>query len=228
MTEKLEFTATDMATAAAEGFRDGQRAALTEATNNTGALLPCPFCGGEARLDQRVTQSLWNSGDAVFSRAACDECDISGQDFCDDPTGEEAIEWWNRRATPPAAAVVRDAFMKMRNVAAGYSNCCEFDSANTRRLEREFEAADELYRSAAAPTPEPASPEAVERGNQSDNIRHLTHCDVSGCGRCENLMYFFQACDECGTWGHHDAGPCQCLSAEGKAAPEQPAKEVLP
>ncbi|MGV0190840.1 hypothetical protein PJ263_029855 [Pseudomonas aeruginosa] len=29
-------------------------------------LLPCPFCGGEARLDQRVTQSLWNSSDAVF------------------------------------------------------------------------------------------------------------------------------------------------------------------
>jgi len=45
---------------------------------------------------------------------------------------------------------MRKAFMRMRNVAAGYSNCCEFDSANTRRLEREFEAADELFRSSAA------------------------------------------------------------------------------
>lgn len=45
---------------------------------------------------------------------------------------------------------LREAFMKMRNVAAGYSNCCEFDSANTRRLEREFEAADELSRSSGA------------------------------------------------------------------------------
>ncbi len=45
---------------------------------------------------------------------------------------------------------LRKAFMKMRNVAAGYSNCCEFDSANTRRLDREFEAADELFRSSAA------------------------------------------------------------------------------
>lgn len=44
---------------------------------------------------------------------------------------------------------LREAFMRMRNVAAGYSNCCEFDSANTRRLEREFEAADELFRSSA-------------------------------------------------------------------------------
>jgi hypothetical protein len=45
---------------------------------------------------------------------------------------------------------LRKAFMKMRNVAAGYSNCCEFDSANTRRLEREFEAADELFLSVNA------------------------------------------------------------------------------
>lgn len=66
-------------------------------------LMPCPFCGGEARLDQRTTQSLWNSSDAVFSHVACDECDISGQDFCDDPDGEEAIEWWNRRAQPAEA-----------------------------------------------------------------------------------------------------------------------------
>lgn len=47
---------------------------------------------------------------------------------------------------------LRKAFMRMRNVAAGYSNYCEFDSANTRRLEREFEATDELFRSSAAMT----------------------------------------------------------------------------
>lgn len=42
--------------------------------------------------------------------------------------------------------VIREAFVKMRNVAAGYSNYCE-DSASTRRLDRELEVADELYRS---------------------------------------------------------------------------------
>tara|TARA_R110001592_G_scaffold111372_6_gene308511 strand:+ start:24501 stop:24815 length:315 start_codon:yes stop_codon:yes gene_type:complete len=63
-------------------------------------MKPCPFCGSEARLDQRVTQSLWSSNDAVFSHVTCDDCDISGQDFCDDPDGEEAIEWWNRRSMP--------------------------------------------------------------------------------------------------------------------------------
>ncbi|WP_167399155.1 hypothetical protein [Ectopseudomonas oleovorans] len=46
--------------------------------------------------------------------------------------------------------------------------------------------------------------------SQIDNIQHLTHCDEDGCERCENLMYFFQACDVCGTWGHNDAGPCSC------------------
>ncbi|MGA4640593.1 Lar family restriction alleviation protein [Stutzerimonas stutzeri] len=80
-------------------------------------LKPCPFCGGEARLDQRTTQSLWNSSDAVFSHVACDECDISGQDFCDDPNGEEASEWWNRRAQPAEAEGVvemgSDAWMAM-------------------------------------------------------------------------------------------------------------------
>lgn len=66
-------------------------------------LLPCPFCGGEARLDQRQTQSLWNSGDATFSHVACDDCGIQGNDFCDDPSGDEAIEWWNTRANSAPA-----------------------------------------------------------------------------------------------------------------------------
>lgn len=43
------------------------------------------------------------------------------------------------------AAELRNAYMKMRNVAAGYSNLCEADSANARRLEKEFEAADQIY-----------------------------------------------------------------------------------
>lgn len=96
-------------------------------------LKPCPFCGGEARLDQRVTQSLWNSGDAVFSHAACDDCDISGQDFCDDPDGEEAIEWWNRRAQPASAPEesIVDAFTRENP---------ELMAAATAELEAEIEA----------------------------------------------------------------------------------------
>jgi hypothetical protein len=40
---------------------------------------------------------------------------------------------------------LREAFIKMRNVAAGYSNHCE-ESASTRRLDREFEAAEAALR----------------------------------------------------------------------------------
>lgn len=46
---------------------------------------------------------------------------------------------------------LREAFLNIRNVAAGYSNFCE-ENASTRRLEREFEASDKLYRSIDAAT----------------------------------------------------------------------------
>lgn len=40
-----------------------------------------------------------------------------------------------------------EAYRKMKNVAAGYSNLCD-DSASTSKLEREFEAADAIARAA--------------------------------------------------------------------------------
>jgi hypothetical protein len=42
-----------------------------------------------------------------------------------------------------------EAYRKMRNSAAGYSNFCD-DNANTRRCERDFVAAEALYRAAIA------------------------------------------------------------------------------
>ncbi len=49
-------------------------------------------------------------------------------------------------------AELRNGYMRMRNVAAGYSNLCDADSANARRLEKEFEAVDQAhYRAAPAP-----------------------------------------------------------------------------
>jgi hypothetical protein len=41
------------------------------------------------------------------------------------------------------------AYNKMRNSAAGYSNFCD-DNANTRRCERDYVAAEYLYRAAIA------------------------------------------------------------------------------
>lgn len=44
--------------------------------------------------------------------------------------------------------MLRKAYWKMRNCAAGYSNFCE-ESANTRRCEREFEEAEAIFRGIA-------------------------------------------------------------------------------
>ena len=41
---------------------------------------------------------------------------------------------------------LRKAYRKMRNSAAGYSNFCE-DSASTRRCERDYDEAEDIYRS---------------------------------------------------------------------------------
>lgn len=73
-------------------------------TQNSTELLPCPWCGEHPRLDRRQTQSLWSSDEATFSLVICDECEVSGKDFCDDPDGEEAIDWWNSRAQPAKSA----------------------------------------------------------------------------------------------------------------------------
>jgi len=42
-----------------------------------------------------------------------------------------------------------NAYNKMRNSAAGYSNFCD-DNANTRRCERDYVAAEDMYRAAIA------------------------------------------------------------------------------
>jgi hypothetical protein len=43
-------------------------------------------------------------------------------------------------------ALLRKAYWKMRNAAAGYSNFCD-DSASVRRCERDYEEAESLFRS---------------------------------------------------------------------------------
>jgi Lar family restriction alleviation protein len=53
------------------------------------ALLPCPFCGGEAQTDF--------INDIASHRIECFACDATGQ-ICDSQEG--AIAAWNRRATP--------------------------------------------------------------------------------------------------------------------------------
>lgn len=60
-------------------------------------LKPCPFCGGEAKLDH------WNGTANVYSFVRCQntkECGIEGKRFIESPSyasDERAIKAWNRR-----------------------------------------------------------------------------------------------------------------------------------
>src|SRR5690606_34694012 len=66
---------------------------MTEATNNTGALLPCPFCGStDVEIDGKP--AILDALDSV----SCNQC-----------TAGAPIHAWQGRTTPPAAAVVPEA-----------------------------------------------------------------------------------------------------------------------
>ena len=66
-------------------------------------LLPCPFCGNEARTSTYETESLWSHNQVTYTKVFCDECDVS---FATEPGYElEAPAAWNRRAPVPMEAV---------------------------------------------------------------------------------------------------------------------------
>ena len=54
----------------------------------TMALLPCPFCGGDAYV--------WSE-----CRVICGKCDCEGPECGDDDALQKNIPAWNRRAIPP-------------------------------------------------------------------------------------------------------------------------------
>lgn len=74
---------------------------MTEETGVSEGLLPCPFCGNEARTATYETESLWSHDQVTYTKVFCDECDVS---FATEPGYElEAPAAWNRRAAPPPA-----------------------------------------------------------------------------------------------------------------------------
>ena len=82
-------------------------------------LKPCPFCGGEAKIQATITHSVPN-----YSRhyCYCKECLASGESFTD--TSQDgssvfkAIESWNRRTEPPTT---------LKLDVNGFSDYAEFE-----------------------------------------------------------------------------------------------------
>ncbi len=57
-------------------------------------LLPCPFCGSEASVDEWEDGSLWSNEIVFWFSIGCSNCDYI-MTFC--KYMEKAIEAWNKR-----------------------------------------------------------------------------------------------------------------------------------
>lgn len=83
----------------------------------TSALLkPCPFCGGEAELDEHQEYRNINTGERESAIAVyCATCGAQ-HSICrgdvPDVHPAEVIELWNRRATSPVAEAVTEAMVE--------------------------------------------------------------------------------------------------------------------
>lgn len=63
------------------------------------ALLPCPFCGGQASIYQNTKEDGTGDYDPGFYFVRCDPCDlIHDKAWC--VPHAEAVTAWNTRATP--------------------------------------------------------------------------------------------------------------------------------
>lgn len=78
-------------------------------------LLPCPFCGGEARIKSRyIGYGSVGLGARDWYTVECNECRAKSDEY---GAELEAIAAWNRRAEPEinAAPVVRGEWIKSDN-----------------------------------------------------------------------------------------------------------------
>jgi Lar family restriction alleviation protein len=65
-------------------------------------ILPCPFCGGEARINQTTYSNKENSivklnGTNVFYGVNCISCGADTRGLVGSKTEQEAIDRWNKR-----------------------------------------------------------------------------------------------------------------------------------
>lgn len=61
------------------------------------ALLPCPFCGSEARIFRMRDESRWSHDEVLKTSVRCDGCDVA-TDYTEEGQDPEAVERWNTRA----------------------------------------------------------------------------------------------------------------------------------
>lgn len=134
----------------------------TTPTRDETVLLPCPFCGGPAKMISCM--AMWEPGryQPDGRRITCEamDCYGVGKPFYGADMEANAIAWWNRRASAPAPAsggvdAVRRTGAEMiahhRFRLADDGNCAEIDSGG---LAEEIDAALASLSQAATPVPE--------------------------------------------------------------------------
>ena len=85
-------------------------------TDNSATLLPCPFCGGEAKMCH-VTQ-IWEPKDSYWVK--CGDCHTSGKHH---RTETEAITAWNTRAPEQAIAATLGGEQICHATQENYGHC---------------------------------------------------------------------------------------------------------
>lgn len=78
------------------------------------ALLPCPFCGGEARIDENI------SGDAWMVICPDEHCGVRSETAEWWSPQSAAIDRWNTRATPAEVAALRADVARLRKALSPF------------------------------------------------------------------------------------------------------------
>lgn len=74
------------------GFEDGLSASKEPVTDENG-LMPCPLCGGKARI-----RHMYVAGEPSHSRVECTECNVKTDFYVYEYGERNVIRVWNRRA----------------------------------------------------------------------------------------------------------------------------------
>lgn len=78
-------------------------------------MLPCPFCGGEARESKYLDESLWSHELVTWYSVSCPACDYQ-MTQCKDH--DELVKYWNRRhVKADTITIPRDLFERLCEAA---------------------------------------------------------------------------------------------------------------
>ena len=160
-------------------------------------LLPCPFCGGEAKLDKGLGHHF----------AVCAECDVYRVPSMENNTPEAAVAAWNTRAqrTPDACAGANDDRLARRALEDEVKRLRDALKEAAHQLACIAEVED-----CASPADEDG-PEWIYREDVGDHIGN------QGCIHCGAKLAAYHARAAART---RDAGAAQAAGATGPHAVE--------